>query len=164
VTSADGLRHLTNPDGAWSGEVVSADALGRSAIALDGADRPHLVFLDQDGEVRHASVAAGAWSLESVDSAAGDESCGAPQMAIDEADAVHVTFSAGLGPCELRYATNGSGRWVVEVLSSGGRIESRVPIAVSAGAVHVAYVDDGLRYATRRLPDHVDGDCDGSVW
>ena len=154
-------RYLTNESGEWI--ATSIDAGLQSAIALANSGPVHVVSLSGD-DVLHTWTNGVGWQTETVDVAPHAIRCMRIDLAVDERGALHVTYAAGDGPCEIRYATNESGTWATETLS-GDSIDmydaSGSPITIGGGKVHLVYADPDIEYATHDLPNGADDDCDG---
>ncbi|MBI2897588.1 MAG: hypothetical protein HYY06_28780 [Deltaproteobacteria bacterium] len=89
----------------------------------------------------------GVWALETVDDS-GAVSNSATSLALDPDGAVHIAYCNE----DLRYATNGSGDWVLETADALGTTGRHASLAIDEdGAAHISYygvTNEELRYAT----------------
>ena len=124
-----------------------------SNLRFQGADgRPHYFFTESTTGWRHLTDVDGLWTTESLGYLGAD--CA---FDIDADGHFHATCLEGV--CDLPrgytetlvYQTNASGDWVRTNVADladcmrGGASDVKVD---ASGAVHVAYVDTGMRYAT----------------
>jgi hypothetical protein len=137
------------PTTAWvKTRLSSSGTIRETALAIDSAGDPHVVFDDREsgsGEIRyHRGV------FSTIDS---DGSTGAPDVAIDLADGLHVVYpiTLGVGDYALKYAyRSNSDEWTTEFVDRDhGQSRVAASIAVdSSGGVHIAYTPgDNLYYA-----------------
>lgn len=146
--------YVTNSAGAWASIPVALTTWMDADVAVDSTGVVHFSFMDVHGAA-HALDAFGSWSSEVVDPLG---TCGS-SLALDAADNVHLAYRAGA----IRYASNASGAWSVDVVDAA---DLTCPWGVRAlslavegdGTAHLAYVGVapgyGLKYATDR----------GGVW
>jgi hypothetical protein len=94
---------------------------------------------------------AGAWTHERIDEVTNPGPVAVrTSMAVDAEGAVHLSYSNG----DLRYATNASGAWVIEIVDPGPSGWSGTSLALGGdGTVRIAYhqgggEDDEIRYAS----------------
>lgn len=149
--------YLTRVDGVWQREVVGQDAayMGKTWLYLDGAARPHLIFVGSEGAFEGVREPNGLWavapfpmhSLLTLTLDAADR----PWLLLTEAEAQwgHPPFSFN----RLLLATpDGSGGWATEMLREDYDWSIAADLAVAGNDdVHVAYRDVGgaLRYRWR---------------
>lgn len=84
-------------------------------------------------------------------------------LALDADGAAHVAYRSETEG-DLRFASDASGAWEIEVVDDSDDTGEWASLAAGAGALHVVYQDvaDGdIRHATRAVPNGVDDDCDG---
>lgn len=167
-----GIAYRTNaPDGIWqTPEVVDPAWTGGQKeglwcdIAIDGQNRPHLSFVDGQGQsredYRHAVKTDSGWQIELV--ATGEFQSGCNTLDTDPAGNAFMLFQNRVEDT-LTYATNLSGSWESEPLKAQGLIwgwDSDIAVDAASGA-HIVYdfgTDSQVWYLTRKGPD---GDHDG---
>ncbi len=74
---------------------------------------------------------------------------GAPSIAIDHNDKVHIAYLGDPWGGELRYATNTNGWWETRTLDNSEDIQSSAIVVDASGNVHISYVD--FDWVTARL-------------
>lgn len=121
-TAPGDLGYASRHDGTWEVESVVTNAIGGRfpSIALDGADRPHVVWLDIDdtdttrGFVRYGVLDNGVWSIATIDTlenvslgfAGGRKQV---SIALDADGRPHVAY----GDRRLvKYAVRSGGDWI----------------------------------------------------
>jgi hypothetical protein len=155
------LKYATKDSGEWRHFAVDwANMFGDGAdvsIALDSEDRVHIGYYDgvgghfprEEGVLKYATDADGAWQIQSIDRS--PVLGGFPALALDSADKVHVAYFDAAG-FALKYATNCLGRWDISAVERVGDGIGSISIAVDvADRVHIAYTDgmqQALKYAT----------------
>jgi hypothetical protein len=150
--------YMTNMNGTWVSVPVGNPSGVDANIALDSSNTVHVSYADFQG-VTHAIYAGGVWTKEVIGSRMWGE-CES-SLALDLAGKVYLAFDAmPQTAAELMYASNASGAWVREVLSSSTRDigcvgPGTISIAVEAdGTSHIAYrgryPDYGLKYITNQ--------------
>jgi hypothetical protein len=102
----------------WETETIGP-AVGYSepgpSLALDSQGAAHIAFWDYDTswDLVYATNRSGSWVRAVVDT--GWDNKPGPELRIDDNDTVHIAYPTYDGNGEgLKYATNGSGAWVVE--------------------------------------------------
>jgi len=152
--------YLTQVDGVWEREVVGVDAayMGKTWLYLDGAGRPHVIFVGSQGAFEGVRQPAGTWtvtpfpmhSLLTLTLDAADR----PWLLLTEAEAQwgHPPFSFNR---LLLAAPDGSGGWASEMLREDYDWGIAADLAVSGNdLVHVAYRDvEGLLHYQWRAGD-----------
>ncbi len=142
--------YVTNSAGAWVSIPVALTTEMNAEVAVDSAGVVHFSFMDRDGAI-HALDSFGSWSSEAVDALGVCDS----SLALDASDKVHVAYRAS----EIRYASNASGAWVIDVVDAANLGCQWGLRALSLGVegngtAHLAYAgaapDYGLQYATNR--------------
>ena len=109
------------------------DSLGTNCdIAIDGADRPHVIYRnDTHRQLWYAAWDGAAWSTSLVDGPGfdiGGLPAGNFALAVDAAGTPHVVYAVD---SQIRYATpNGSG-WIREAVSSNFTLTGDRPLAVA---------------------------------
>ncbi len=127
-------------------EACDADGDGATAISCGGEDCD-----DGDPTTRPGSVDG--WETTTID----EEFGGFTSIAVDSDGAAHISYAPeddadDLGAVDVRYATDASGSWAIEVADPGGQADFYTAMAIDpAGFVHVVYADDRgeLRHLTR---------------
>lgn len=156
--SPGGLGYATNATGAWSRVIVdpSSTAGNDTDVAIDGAGNVHISYLDKSGGMKYATNESGSWEVTVIDDGAhvGWNS----SIAVDGDGAVHISYSDPSpvldppGNGLLKYATNASGGWAVEVVDDESTGFYTGLAIDGQDVVHIAYyVWNGevgkLRYA-----------------
>jgi hypothetical protein len=154
-----GLRYITDASGVWTWyDVDNSPTAGNDTdIAVDTDGDVHISYLDKNAGLKYATNAGGSWGVKIVDDT--------PNVGwntsidVDSNDKVHISYSDPSplvdppGNGYLKYATNASGQWVIQVIDdkNAGFFTG---IAVDAqGNIHIVYYAwDGaagmLKYAT----------------
>lgn len=133
---------------AISNVAIAADSNGVIHLAYEASQKQGGIVIDSF--MAYAVLRKGGWQVTRIDDVGGDCS-----ITIDSEDKVHISYIAGdwfNSNSSLRYATNRSGTWQVEIIegSDAGAFNS---IAVdSNGAAHISYLNtygtDTVKYAT----------------
>lgn len=154
VETDNQVVYQSNASGVWA--VKQAIPLskyhGYVRIAVDSADKVHIVYLDSNynGSVlHHYTNAAGYWDDEVVDDMSGLSKH--LSLAVDPANHLHICYNSG---DTLKYATDVSGSWHIENVADSQDYPCP-SIAVDAAGVHISYYDNQtecLMYATDTLP------------
>jgi hypothetical protein len=105
------FTNLDASDGNWN--------FGAPALALDTAGEPHIAYYDSaNTALKYATHTPAGWTLETVDEPG---LVGAySQLVLDAQNAAHIVYSADYLGGVSRYATNASGRWVIQDLFTVG--------------------------------------------
>lgn len=104
-------------------------------------------MLDAQCTCECASPEPASWKIETVD--VGPQAATQPSLAIDADGFLHVAYQNGQ-PADLRHATNVTGVWVVEPVTSGACRDNDIAVD-PAGSSHVVCTDldgGGIRYST----------------
>ncbi len=151
VESDLALHVVTLEAGEWRDEIVEETTGDDPSIVVDAAGSVHVAYgdgLSEDAGLRHAWNVDDRWSTQLVDRGVTiglDTS-----LVIDGGGSLHIGYVAdgAFGSLEPRWATNGTGAWVVEPLGSEA---SWVSLAVDdEGNPRMALgTSDGLAYAWR---------------
>ncbi len=130
----------------WEAELVDTkkDTGGRSSIALDGNNNPHIAYEDEEG-IRYACRIGPAWKIQTV------EEGYMPSIALDSLCRPHISFSLrvpapGYGNL-LKYAYWDGSEWKITVVEQWGTENS---LAIDANdRPHIAYCTNrgGVQYA-----------------
>jgi hypothetical protein len=155
------LKYASNGSGEWRLYVVDwTNMIGDGAdasMALDSQNRVHIGYYDgeagafprEDGVLKYATNAEGAWQIRVIDRA--PALGGFPSLAMDSSDKVHMAYFDAAG-FALKYATNHLGTWDIRFIDRVGDGIRSTAIAVDvADRVHIAYIDamqQALKYAT----------------
>ncbi len=135
----------------WSTMTVDNDGpVGMMCnIALDGDDRPHVVYWDrgpapEERSLRYAYYDGNDWNISYVEKGVGFAVGEYGDIAIDSSGHPHVSYSCtyeyntGLG--DLRYAYYDGSSWRVEVVDDCGLAGYHTSIALdSQGRPHISY-------------------------
>lgn len=136
-----GIAYATDRSGAWVTETLEAGRYqGRqTGLVLDAAGAAHVAWVrETPREVRYATNATGAWTIEPVD---GSLLADAPCLAIDAAGVAHVAYT-GADSYEVRVATREGGAWRVEPLA-GMRAIGLAMALDTEGATHLVFANPG---------------------
>ncbi len=108
--------HRFAPAVGWTSESLAT--FGSAPALLADADNVlHMVYGDDRGQrVRHAVLAGGEWSHETIEESVGGQAL--PAFAIDAQGSLHVAYTTGDGGA-LHYATNVDGQWQNETVLTG---------------------------------------------
>ncbi len=139
--------HATNAGGFWATETVEWNGSGPAGIAVAADGTVHIVYRNPyENDLVHAWWDGFGWLTEPVDGFDTDTGYD-PSVAIDGADALHVSYWE---PNEgRRYANNTGGFWVTETFDDypwSGWSDTAVD---GSGGVHTTYWTDFPRYAMR---------------
>lgn len=145
IQGNDNFTYAENISGSWSIEPVRPRSRWYS-IAMDSADQPHVAYYyDYDG-LNYAVKSAGSWNHENVDSNGeiGTYAGRYSDIALDSADKTHIIyydFTTG----SLRYATNDTGVWSIETVSTNMTYSGAITLDPS-NYPHIAYEKEGNIY------------------
>ncbi len=160
----DHLYYAWNDGTFWHSEVVDSEkTVGEgAALALDGADRPHISYYDgvyTEGGVRalkYAHLEGTTWITETVDDTIWSGGSYASSIAVDVADRPHIIYYSSHDSA-LKYAYYDGSAWYTSTVESGVDLSyefQRPSLVLDAeGHPHVSYPDasGGIKYA------HFDG-------
>jgi hypothetical protein len=158
-TGGNVLWYAIRDDGEWYAEVVDDFAVGAS-LAIDGENRPHLAYSDEEG-VKHAVKVDGVWQVEVVTLGGG------ASLALAEDGQPRLAYAVGPWPGELRYASREKEGWRFETIDAGDEtgdldMDGHFLALDASGVPHLSYTHyhdpypshRDLMYAVRR----------GGVW
>jgi hypothetical protein len=117
----DGLWVATRDAAGWRTEIVHAYSSweGQSALAIDGAGRPHigcyLRLYNQPGELFYAVRSATGWQVEAVDGGAGQDVGRFVSLALDAAGRPHLSYYDAANGA-LKYAWRDAAGWHVQTV------------------------------------------------
>jgi hypothetical protein len=155
-----GLRYITNATGEWTWvDVDSSPRAGNDTdIAVDGNDRIHISYLDKDAGLKYATNVDGSWTVSLIDDTT--HVGWNTSIMTDHNNHVHISYSdpaSTLNPPGngyLKYATNESGAWVLEIVDDQEAGFFTGLAVDEAGVIHIAYyayregAPGKLRYVT----------------
>ena len=157
--SNQSVYHATNATGAWvrttigsTGDVPNGVGYGNAAIAVDAANRSHVVWLRRSpsgADLVYATDASGSWAASAIGTGAYE---GSPSITLDSAGHVHV---AGSCSGTLRHLTNASGEWRSAVIDTGADGERQFTADVFAA-------DEGAGTGVVSVAPSGRGACGGS--
>ena len=139
------LMYLSNRSGSWVAERL--DLPGsinyHTSIAVDPAGHPHIAHFNS-----HVTDASGSWVIETFDS---DGSVGYDaEIATDSQGFVHIVYRDHTTDKLVRYADNGTGNWITDILSTADTGEMAIAVD-SLDKLHVTFSDGGkATYMTNR--------------
>lgn len=134
----------SSPTAGWN--VVTVGNGSFVSLALDAGNADHVGFRNTGG-IQVAASAAGTWSVQNIDTAAG--ALGHTAIAVDGTGSVYTSYNhtqAGT----LQYATNKTGAWVGTTVDTNSGSGSALTLD-GAGNAHVSYANNAsnnLAYAT----------------
>ncbi|MBN1568685.1 MAG: hypothetical protein JXA73_12630 [Acidobacteria bacterium] len=161
-----GLRYLTNLSGVWTHINIETNMGGNhGSIAIDSNDKIHIAYMDdheyQQITVKYATNAtlSGDFEITTVDlhgMGLGDHLT----MALDSLNNPHIIYGnvyvtwPDVYHWELKYATNASGSWIIEIVDNVGSTGHYPSIAIDQwNNIHVAFDgSSGRTYAVRTGP------------
>jgi hypothetical protein len=148
------LLHAVKQAGIWSTEVIAANALNVTTVAMasDAAGVLHVVY-NPEGKVTYATNLSGSWRSEPVGDSGivygGVRTCA---IAASASGQVHIGYYDH-STRNLKYARKNAGVWVTETVDAQADVGLHTAIALDAiGDPHLAYYDvvnGDLRHATR---------------
>lgn len=165
----DGLYYGTRSGESWQLEKVAEDADGPNDLALDGAGRPHIAFVD-NGALIYGYRDSGGWHV----SDSGIEAIPpVVSMKVDGADRPRILYAAMVdGIRALMIAAWTGSEWAVDEIVSvdGSNWLEGTLVLDAADKAHVAYVvaseDNGseLRYAVKEGDGWTSDVVDAREW
>ena len=149
------LMYATNTSGNWQLESLDTTtdtntfAGQYTSLDIDAENIPHISYFAevQDplyGSLKYTTPVSGQWLNNMIDlgGAKGNS------LALDSAGNLHISYVSAGG---LKYASNATGAWVVEMLNNDPEVQNTSIAIDSTGNVHISYYNDnpmlgGLRY------------------
>ena len=117
------LTHVVWQSGAWTLEdtgITGSGSYGWTSMALDGADRPHVLFYTSgDGDVRYGFRDATGWNVSVVEHIGGIGAVGRQgSLALDPGGTPHGAWSLRLNSTTqpVHYGIRASGGWSISVV------------------------------------------------
>jgi hypothetical protein len=181
VYGKDKLVHKFFDGSQWQREIIdnTSGYVGASAsIAIDTNDKVHISYYDETNHsLKYATNVSGKWAISFVDIAGYyTDISGRIQyvnmvgmynsIAIDSSGYVHISYYC-LDDENLKYATNSSGSWVVEVIDETDSVGKFTSLAIdSHDKVHISYYNETngtLKYAQQYLGSWVKSVIDGNT-
>jgi hypothetical protein len=146
----------------WAIEVVAPQVLVDVSLAVDGEDRPHVVYRGLTG-LEHAYRETTGWATETV----GTQALNAmfPSLALDGSGRPHVLYFdyQSWENILLTYAHRDAGGWQVEPVEDVGSILGSPALALDgAGLPHISYFRSG-QYGAPPY-EVIYGTFDGADW
>ncbi len=136
----------------WTTEAVDRGGTCTS-IATDLSGNAHISYY-RNG-LSYATNASGTWVIQRVDnSASGGGNLGwgeRTSIALDASGKVHICYAGDRNSRLIKYATNASGSWVIEVVAAAGALNYMSMALDSSGKAHISYEhpqNQALLYAT----------------
>ena len=126
------LSYAYEGDSGWQTAVVTNNG-SYPSLALDGADRPHVVYRSSLGQI-YATLTGTNWETTVVQE--GLYAGGYNTLILDKAGAAHISSLS----TDLYYATNGGGQWQVRPAAVQDTVGLRNALALdSADTPHALY-------------------------
>ena len=151
------LKYASKKGGNWTAEIVptppgSMGIMGCS-LAVDAEGNPHIAYYEmtiwmKKGNLKYASKSGGSWTVETVESDAGEQ----PSLALDAEGNPHIAYHDHPNGC-LKYASKKGGNWTVETVDCTALVVGYfASLALDAyGNPRIAYYDltnDYVKYAS----------------
>ncbi len=141
------LRYAHQVGAAWQTEnVVQGGDPGRySSTVLDQAERPHVIYTDQDRmQLRYAAWDDAAWQTQAVDQGDWDYAFYYAGLALDGAGHPHIAYNKNsvFWGNELRYARWDGATWQIQTVLSknvGSASKAATLVLDSAGRPHIVH-------------------------
>lgn len=139
--SATGTSITRRQGSIWRSEVVDPDGGIGVSMDQDADGNPHLAYLTDEGQVRHAhSIGGGPWEISDVGAAVAQAGT---SIAVDDAGTHHIAWQRDVG---LAYATNAGGEFAELPLPDAAAGGQRPRVAAGAAGAHLAwYSPEGTR-------------------
>lgn len=164
------LMYANNISGNWSIETLAPvyGGVKQTAVAVDTSGKAHIAFFSDHGLfINYITNRNGAWELTKLETTNNLDSIykGKIGIAIDSSGHVHIAYFANLvgfgASANLRYATNRSGAWQIETVTTiaanvGFSLATDGSAALAldlSGRAHIGYLDGtaNVSYATNVL-------------
>jgi len=141
------LKYAHQEGAAWQTEtVVQGGDPGRySSLVLDQAERPHVIYADQDRmQLKYAAWDGSAWQTQAVDQGDWDYAFYYAGLALDGDGHPHIAYNknSALWGNELRYARWDGAVWQIQTLLSkdvGSASKAAALVLDSAGRPHIVH-------------------------
>lgn len=127
------VYYATDASGSWVTEQVTFNETSKvhPVIAVDGDNIPHAAWAGWDpqsgeGKIFYGNRSSGSWEIEVLaDSYIGDYWTGAtPSISVSQTGIVQIAYRGGnYEDYHIHQATNVTGRWVIQQLSSGNMLD-----------------------------------------
>ena len=139
--SATGANITSRQGSIWRSEVADPDGRLGVSMDVDADGNPHLSYLTEEGQVRHAhSLGGGPWEITDV---GGAVALATTSIAVDDAGTHHIAWQRDVG---LAYATNAGGEFAEVPLPPATAGGQRPRVAAGAAGVSLAwYAPTGTR-------------------
>jgi hypothetical protein len=152
--TAKTLKHAAKTSTGWDIESIASgvNLTSPTSVAVDASDKLHVCYYIYSSDppgvfdlVMHATNALGSWTSEEVGFSGTVSAHGS--IAVDHSENIHISFNTGGNGTGLTYASNATGKWVLEnVDASLSEVGGYHSLAVdSQNRVHIAYYDATLR-------------------
>ena len=142
------IKYARNDAMGWHLETLPIEeghnAFGRISLALDGSDRPHVVYSEYDPassiyHLRYVYWNGLAWQAETI----ADDWAWYVSLALSEGGEPHVSYYVGYPDHDIKYAHRVSNAWAVEVVHGRMDGDGCPSLDVDAlGIPHIAYSFD----------------------
>ncbi len=122
-----------------------------SKPAIDAQDRPHLVWISENGEARHLYFNGSTWKDELIEKPG--HGAGTGDIAVDSTGRIHAVYSAAGSPNTLKYALFDGTNWKMSEIAQLQTLATfpNNPISIALDKYqrpHISYVDgnSGVKY------------------
>ena len=152
------LKYATKaPGGVWSASVIIKGTVNTSlpayccSIGIDSKNKIHISYYDDvsPDSIKYINNVSGAWEATTID-AIGMSAGWSTSLAVDSNDKIHISYY-DFKNNDLKYATNASGKWMPEIVSTDSATFADLAVDKKNGnQVHIVYgTGMGFMYATK---------------
>ena len=139
-------------EAAWTSKTLDSNRVGaNNSLAVDDAGYVHISYRDSENDIiKYITNESGSWQDPVTIDFCGDLG-DKNSIAVDSRGSVHILYEMYDKSCQIKYASNGTGTWVIETLGVGTYPAINID---KSDNIHVCYemgcYDTGkLIYATK---------------